>query len=463
MKPSFVFEILGFLSVFFLILSQRLIAGTQKDSVLDVTSGLSREILVHGHAYSDLVELVKIGARLTGSKNAAKAVEWGKRKMENYGFDSVWLQSVIVPRWERGSTERATAIIGKHREDLNITALGGSEGTGEEGIKAPVVEVHSLVEVTALGQKVKGKIVFYNRPMDASFVDTFEAYDKAADQRFSGAAAAAKYGAVAVLVRSLTLSLDDKPHTGMTVFDKDSAKIPAAAISTNDAEKLSRFLKSTPNLLVHLSLSAKYLGTTNSFNVIGEITGSQIPTEQIIVGSHLDSWDLAQGAQDDGAGVVQSIQALSAIRSLGLRPRRTLRAVLFMGEEMGGLGGREYAKQAKEKGEKIIAAVESDRGGFTPLGFNVKGKEAALKRLRGWREYLAPIHADLASLGSPAMDIEPLGDLGATLFGLIPDSQRYFDYHHSQGDTIDTVNARELHLGAAAMSILAWVLAEQGI
>ena len=451
-----------YLALFLLCLPSHFALASEKETT-EITQKIVNEILVHGHAYSDLTELTKIGGRLCGSANAAKAVEWGKQKMESYGFDKVWLQPVKVPRWERGNIERATAIIGKKREKLRIAALGGSIGTGKKGVTASVVEVRSLDEVNALGEKVKGKIVFYNRPMDPSKVDTHEAYGGASDQRFSGPALAAKYGAVAALVRSMTLQLDDHPHVGRTKFEDGTGKIPCAAVSTNDSEKLSALLKTAPDLKIDLELSAKSLGETESFNVIGELTGREKPNEFIVVGGHLDSWDLAQGAQDDGAGVVQSIEVLRAIHSLGLHPKRTIRAVLFMAEEVGAFGGKEYAKQAKEKGEKHIAALESDCGGFTPLGFSVHEKPSAIAQLRTWGKYFAPIHSDLVREGDAGTDTVALGELGTTLIGFVPDSQRYFDYHHAETDKIEVVNARELHLGASAMAILIWLLADQGI
>lgn len=432
------------------------------DKNSEITEKIWKEILVHGHAYADLVELTKIGGRLAGSEGAAKAVDWGKRTMERDGFDKVWLQPVTVNKWERGSVERATVLAGKTREKLRVTALGGSIATPKSGLKAQVIEVHTIDEVKALGDKVKGKIVFYNRPMNPEFESTFRAYEEAGDQRFEGPAEAAKLGAAGALVRSMTLSLDNHPHTGATSFH-DGPKIPCAAISTLDAEKLSALLKQKPDLTVNLELSAKMVGQVPSFNVIGEIKGSEKPEEVIVVGGHLDSWDLAQGAQDDGAGVTQSIEVLRAIHALKLQPKRTIRAVLFMAEENGSFGGKEYAKQVKEKNEKHVAAIESDGGGFTPRGFSVKGSSDAVERLRKWGKYLKPIHADEVEEGHAGTDINPLGDLGASLFGFMADSQRYFDVHHSEIDRIEAVNPRELHLGAGAMAILTWMLSEQGI
>lgn len=432
------------------------------DRNAEVTEKIWKEILVRGHAYADLVELTKIGGRLAGSENAAKAVEWGKRTMERDGFDKVWLQPVTVKKWERGPVERATVLAGGKREKLRITALGGSIATPKSGIKAHVIEVRSIDEVKKLGDQVKGKIVFYNRPMNPEFENTFKAYGDAGDQRFHGPAEAAKLGAVGAVVRSMTLSLDNHPHTGGTSFG-DGPKIPCAAVSTLDAEKLSLLLKQKPDLFLNLELSAKMIGEVQSFNVIGEIKGSEKPDEIVLVGGHLDSWDLAQGAQDDGAGVTQSIEVLRAIRALKLAPKRTIRAVLFMAEENGGFGADEYAKQAKKNGEKHIAAIESDGGGFTPRGFVVQGSARAQERLRDWKKYFAPIHATEIEADHAGSDIGPLADMGTSLFGFMGDSQRYFDVHHSEIDRIEAVNPRELHLGAAAMAILSWLVSEQGI
>jgi hypothetical protein len=427
----------------------------------EITEKIPAEILANGKAYENLKELTKIGARLVGSKNAAKAVEWAKKKMEDSGFDKVTLQPVTVKVWERGNVERASVTSHKHKDNLRITALGGSVGTGKKPIQAQVIEVKSLQEATELGEKAKGKIVFFNRPFDYAKVSTFRAYGEAVDQRLEGPSIAAKVGAVAVLVRSMTTKIDDHPHTGALFYTDDVAKIPAAALSTMAAEKLSALLKTDAQAEVKLELSAHDTGTAESFNVIGELKGKDKPDEIIVVGGHLDSWDLAQGAQDDGAGCVQSIEVLRTIKALGLQPRRTIRAVMFMGEERGAAGGKEYAKQAKEKNEKHIAAIESDEGGFTPLGFSVDAKDRVLHHLQDWGRYLEPIHADRAVKGHGGTDIGFLTDVAQ--FGLNPDSQRYFDYHHAETDTIDVVNERELHLGASAMTILTWLLSEHGL
>jgi hypothetical protein len=315
-----------------------------------------------------------------------------------------------------------------------------------------------------LGAAIQGKIVFYNRPMDIS-VDSFEAYDVAVDQRIDGASQAARYGAKAVLVRALTtLAVDDNPHTGVLTYERGIAQIPAAAISTHGAQLLSQSLKKDPALKVKLQLSAKRLPDVRSYNVIGELTGKELPNETVVVGGHLDSWDLGVGAQDDGCGVVQSLEVLRIFKSLGIKPRRTVRVALFMAEEWGGRGGKEYARQAKRKGEKHLAAIESDQGGFEPVGFTVQNSPQALRQIQSWEKYLAPLKATQFTQGSGGTDIEPLAEAtGAVAFGFVPQSKHYFDFHHSALDQLSAVNAEELHQGAAAMAVLTYLLAEKGL
>lgn len=441
-------------------------AGTRAgaaDPLAEVSRKIAAEVTRNGKAYADLRELTALGHRLSGSEGAAKAVEWARRKMESYGFDRVSLQPVMVPHWTRGDVEEATVTSTAKAVSLQLTALGYSVGTPKEGVEASVVEVRGLDEVKKLGEAVRGKIVFYNRPMDRALQDTFQAYGGAADQRVGGAAAAAKQGAVAVLVRSLTTLPDDvHPHTGMMQYEEGVAKIPAAALSTHSANELSALLKADPRLTLRLKLSAKDHPPVRSFNVIGEIRGRELPDEYVVVGGHLDSWDLATGAHDDGAGVVQSIEVLRSFKALGLRPRRSVRAVLFMAEELGVFGGKEYARQAKAKGEKHVAAIESDRGGFAPVGFEVEGNDRALKAVRLFRPYLAPLRAGRIEKGGSGADVEPLQAQGAVTIGYVPVSTRYFDFHHSALDSIDAVNRDELQQGAAAMAVLTYLLAEEG-
>jgi carboxypeptidase Q len=439
-------------------------ASSADDPLVDVTRKIAAEVTRKGQAFADLRELTTIGPRLSGSEGAAKAVEWAKRKMESYGFDRVVLQPAMVPHWTRGDVEQATVTSASRPVSLKVAALGNSVGTPKEGVEAGVVEVRGLDEVKNLGTAVRGKIVFYNRPMDPKRKNTFKAYGEAVDQRVGGASAAAKQGAVAVLVRSVTtLPDDDCPHTGMLDYAQGVDMIPAAALSIRSANELSALLKSDPKLTLNLKLSAARHALVPSFNVIGEVTGRDLPQEYVVVGGHLDSWDLGTGAHDDGAGVVQSIEVLRALKALGLRPRRTVRVVLFMAEEFGGQGAKEYASQAKAKGEKHVAAIESDRGGAAPVGFEVEGNEGAVASVKRWAPYLAPVHADSIEKGGSGADVGQLAALGAVPIGYIPVSTHYFDFHHSSRDRIEAVDSKDLNAGAAALTILAYLLAEKGM
>jgi carboxypeptidase Q len=438
--------------------------ASASDPLVDVTRKIATEITTNGKAYSNLQELTTIGPRLSGSDGAAKAIEWAKRKMESYGFDRVVLQPAMVPHWTRGDVEQASATSAHGPVALKVTALGPSVGTPKEGVEAGVIEVHGLAEVEELGRAVRGKIVFYNRPMTAGGRSSDGSYGKTVDQRYRGAAVAAKQGAVAVLVRSMTALPDDNyPHTGMLKYEKGVPMIPAAALSTHSANELSALLKSDPKLTVNLKLSAAQHPDVSSFNVIGEITGRDLPQEYVVVGGHLDSWDLGTGAHDDGTGVVQSIEVLRTLKALGLRPRRTVRVVLFMAEEFGGLGAEEYANQAKAKGEKHFAAIESDSGGFAPLGFGVSGSDQKVAAVKRFAPYLGLFHADSIEKGGGGTDIEPLAPTGTVIIGYRPVSTHYFDFHHSARDRIEAVNAEELNGGAAAMTVLTYLLAEKGL
>ena len=308
--------------------------------------------------------------------------------MDSLNFDKVWLQSVIVPKWVRGTPEFAY-IESKPgvTNNVPITALGGSIATPRGGLKANVVEVRGIEGLEELGRDaIEGKIVFFNKPMDPVLINTFEAYSKAVNQRYKGAMEAVQYGAVGVIVRSLSSRLDDYPHTGsMTYGDLPfSQRIPAAAISTNGAELLSTTLKLDPNIRFYFRQNCKSLSDVQSHNVIGEIRGSTYPDEILLVGGHLDSWDLGDGAHDDGAGCVQSMDALRLLLETGYQPKRTIRVVLFMSEEVGILGGKKYAEEAKSKGEKHIFALESDAGAFSPRGFSFDCSDENLDQIQTW-------------------------------------------------------------------------------
>jgi carboxypeptidase Q len=424
-------------------------------------AGLRRE-----GAYDYLRQLTAVGPRLTGSPQAAAAVELMRRNLSDLGLDLVTLEPVSVQRWVRGAIHdaRITQSAMTGTRTLTITALGGSVPTPEAGLSAPVLEVGSFEELHKRGGEAKDKIVFYNRPMDRTYLDTFQAYEEASPYRTQGAIEAAKEGALAVLVRSLTLRIDDFPHTGLLRYAPGVTRIPAAAISTSDAEFLAHLLEKEPGLVIHLNLDCEELAPVISANVLGQMTGVEKPKEIILLGAHLDSWDLGTGAHDDGAGCAQVLEALSLIKTLGLAPRRSIRGVLFMNEEFGGSGGKDYAAQENRKKEKHLAAIESDRGGFLPLGFSAGGNTSVLSRLKNWEAYFKPL--GLISgfrLGGGGVDIGPLAAQGACTIGLTPDSQRYFDVHHSALDVLSSVNPRELELGAIAMAALAYFFAQEGI
>ena len=427
------------------------------------------EELVSGQCYGNLHYLCKnIGARLSGSANAQKAVDWGKKLMESYGFDHVFLQEVMVPHWVRGAKEQGFIIDGKNKIAVPIAALGMSVATPANGITADVIELHSLKQLDSLGEKnIKGKIVFFNRPFDERFVETLQAYGTAGDQRNAGPAAAAKFGAVGVIVRSLTGSLDNYPHTGATAYIPGGKNIPAAAISTMAANKLSAMLKQRGNVKFYFKQSCQMFPDAPSFNVVGELKGTQNPNKFITVGGHLDSWDLAEGAHDDGTGVMQALESVRLLKALGYRPKNTIRAVFFMNEENGDRGGLKYAELAAKNHEEHIAAIESDLGGFTPRGFDFEGASPEmLKKInQQWKRLFEPYNTDRLIAGGGGSDIGPLREKSSSvvLIGYSPDSQRYFDVHHTPNDVFENVNKRELELGAAAIASLIYLIDTHGL
>ena len=447
--------------ILFLCLGQFVLS--QDPGIEQTISRIYTASLEQGASYQWLDHLSnQIGGRLSGSLNAERAVEWGKETLEGLDLDRVWLQKVMVPKWVRGTFEYANIETSPGNTiNVPVCALGGSIATPASGIRATVVEVQSFKELEELGEAgVKGKIVFFNRPMAADNIHTFEAYSAAVNQRTQGAAQASKYGAVAAIVRSLNLRLDDFPHTGSTRYDGIplSQRIPAAAISTNGAELLSSMLKLNPNLKFFLKQNCKNYPDVLSYNVIGEIKGTKFPEQIMVVGGHLDSWDLGDGSHDDGAGIVQSMEVLRLFKKLKIQPKRTLRVVLYMNEENGMRGGKKYASEAFRMQTPHYFALESDAGGFTPRGFSFDCTTAQYEQMRLWFDYLAPYQIHEFSRGGSGADIGPLKDGRVVLAGLRPDSQRYFDYHHAANDTFAAINKRELELGAAAMASLVYLM-----
>ena len=420
-----------------------------------------KSALTESHCYGWLDYLSNIvGQRLSGSAGAEKGVMYTKQQMETLGLDKVYLQEVMVPKWVRGEKEEAYVTVRKNKINFPICALGLSVATSKGGILAQVIEVKSIEELKALGtEKVKGKIIFFNRPMNPEFIETFHAYGSCVDQRSSGAREAGELGAVGVIVRSMNLRLDDLPHTGMTNY-KDTPiekRIPAAAISTNGAEALSKLLKENSNLSFFFKQSCQSFADVKSYNVIGEIKGTEHPERIMVVGGHLDSWDLGDGSQDDGAGCVQSMAVLELFKKLNYHPKNTIRVVLFMNEENGVKGGTKYGEEAKMKNENHIFAMESDSGGFSPRGFSIDSDEVNFAKITGWKNLFEPYLIHIFEKGHSGTDVEPIQSENIVKIGLHPDSQRYFDYHHAANDKFDAVNKRELELGAATMASLMYL------
>lgn len=409
----------------------------------------------------------KIGGRIAGSPQSLAAVEFTAQVLDTIGTDTVWRQACEVNYWYRGEKEVVRLI--NHpiygSRTLRCLALGGSGASPAEGITAEVVAFGSLDELRNYKGSVKGKIVYFNRPFENKHLRTFHGYGGAVDQRVFGPALAAKFGAVACVIRSMTGRMDDWPHTGVTIFNDSTQIIPALALSTNDAVILDQCLKSGPTHL-HVKTSCENRGPQTSYSVIGEIRGSEFPDEIILVGGHLDSWDVGGGAHDDGAGCIHSMEVLYLLKQMNYEPKRTIRAVMFQNEENGLAGGRTYAAESNARGEFHLAAIESDAGGFTPLGFNFDADTSVLikysRNFSKWEELLSPYNLHFNKGGSGA-DIGPLKSQRGMLFGLSPDSQRYFDYHHTEQDNIQAVHPRELALGSAAMASLVYLIDRYGL
>ena len=430
---------------------------------------IADEILNNGKSYEDLRVLTKqIGARLAGSPQMVKAEQWGLKTLKSLSPDKAWMQPCIVPHWERGGKDEATALgpaisKKKNSKELDVIALGNSKGTGPAGIMARVIEIRSFEELEVKKDQVKGKIVFYNYKFNPSYVRTFDAYRDAVGYRGQGASKAARFGAVGVIVRSMSHSTDNFPHTGSLRYDSAYPLIPAVAIGLQDADWLSREL-SMKSLMIKLKTNGHFLPDTIGHNVIAELTGSQYPNEFITIGGHLDSWDVGEGAHDDGAGVVQTIEILRVFKALGYKPRHSIRFVLFANEENGLRGGNKYAEEAKAKGENHVFAIESDAGGFTPRGFGISGTDNQYRKVLSWQPLFSIYGASEIVRGGGGADIGPLNrTMNTTVANFIPDSQRYFDYHHARNDVFEAVNKRELQLGAVNMAALIYLVDKYGL
>ncbi len=422
-----------------------------KDST--TIGSIYREILLNGTCYSELHDLCKnIGHRVAGSESAMKAILWGQERLEAMGADTTYLMPVEVPKWNRGKNEKGIVIIGRKKETIPVAALGGSVA-GD--ITAPILMVKSIQELEGLTEEVvKGKIVFINKPLDAALINTGAAYGGGGETRWKGPKLAASKGAVACLTRSLTLADDQFPHTGAT----DATNIPAAALSAYHSKWLGELIDQHNDVIFHIHLECENGGRITQYNVIGELKGNEHPEEIITIGGHLDSWDVGEGAHDDGTGCVQSMEVLRTLKAMGYAPKRTIRVVLFINEEFGNDGGITYAKITKSNGDKHLAALESDGGGFSPRGFSTQSPDNRYAEWMTWTPLWEPYQLHSFKRGWSGVDIGPLKDDQVALFALNVDNQRYFDYHHTNNDVFENVNKRELQLGAAAMTSLVYMI-----
>ena len=443
-----------------LVFCMLLISGfcfAQNDSVQ--FKKISDEILLHGEAYENLRELTKdIGHRLSGSENYDKAVIWAEQKLKEAGADKVWLQEVMVPVWERGKESLEIKPENGNWEKINMLSLGNSEGTNGKDFEGEILLVNSIDEFNQLpDEEVKGKAVFFNYPFRQDFVETFHGYGDAGKYRFSTASLVAKKGGKFVIIRSVSTGVDDVPHTGVMVYDPNYPKIPAVAIGNQTADELAELIK-TQKISAKLNSNCGMKPDKKTYSVIGEITGKK-DQKVIVVGGHLDSWDVGEGAHDDGAGIVQSIEILRAFKKLGIQNQHTIRVVCFANEENGSRGGKKYAQTAQENNETHLLAIESDAGGFTPRGLSLDMENEKRQQIQSWADLFLPYGVYDFSKSYGGVDIEPLKELlNVPLAGLVPDSQRYFDIHHTPEDTFEKVNKRELHLGAIAMAQLIYMI-----
>ncbi|WP_243305220.1 M20/M25/M40 family metallo-hydrolase [Geothrix oryzisoli] len=420
----------------------------------------SEAFRTHG-AYTDLAWLCdRIGPRLSGSPQLDQAIAWAQARMKAAGFANVHLEPAMVPHWVRGRESAEMLLPTPHR--LNILGLGGSVGTPEGGLTADVVVVGSFDELDKLGGAVKGKIVLFDVP--------FQGYGHTVVYRHDGAAKAAKYGAVAALVRSVGPVSLDTPHTGVMGYDPAYPKIPTASVTLEASTQMRRMQDRGEQVRVHLEMGAQTLPDVPSANVVGEIRGTEKPEEVVILSGHLDSWDVGQGAQDDGAGTVTVLEAARLIQALGLKPRRTLRVVLWTNEENGLRGGLAYRDAHRAELGNIVAAFESDSGSERIKSFGLdlrkatpEARTAALASLKGLASSLEPFGSIDVRLGGSGADVSPMVAEGVPGIGVGHAATHYFDIHHTQADTFDKVDKDDLAFNAAALASFAFALAQSDV
>ncbi|MGI9583434.1 M20/M25/M40 family metallo-hydrolase [Chryseobacterium sp. RRHN12] len=419
---------------------------------------ISTEILNNGKGYTELRELTKnIGHRLSGSEAYEKSVKWAEQKLRDAGADKVWLQEVMIPVWVRGKESLHIQTSNGKWKSLKMLSLGNSEGTGGKDVSGEIIMVKSMEEYDQLpAEKVKDKIVFFNYAFSQSFIETFKAYGDAAKYRTTAASLTAKKGGKFAIVRSLSSAFDDVPHTGAMRYEDKVSRIPAVAIGSTTADELEALLKNQ-KVTAKLNSNCGMKGEKLSHSVIGEITGKK-DQSVIVVGGHLDSWDVGEGAHDDGAGIVQSIEVLRTFKKLGIQNNHTIRVVCFANEENGVKGGIQYGKTVKEKNEKHLFAIETDAGGFAPRGIALDMDDVKRNQIKSWSNLFLPYGVYNFEERFSGTDLYPLHDMGIPAAELMPDSQRYFDIHHTVEDTFEKVNRRELLLGATALTQIIYMI-----
>ena len=414
---------------------------------------ISDEIMANGRAYDNLGELTKgIGPRFSATPGYARAVEWAEKKFKEIGINMIWRQEAKAPVWIRGKESLQIKAENGDWKNIRMLSFGNSEGTGGKDLTGEIVLINSTSELNAMSiGQLKDKIVFVNVPMDPKIINTSDSYLQTAKSKLISASVIAKTGAKALIIRSLTTAHDDTPHAKMIYYEPDDkVKIPALSIGVKSADELEKTLKKQ-KVTAKINMTAESKGSTTNPNIIAEIQGKK-DSKVIVLGAQLDSWDVGEGAIDDGTGVAQCIEVLRTLKALGYENNHTIRVVLYANSENGGQGREMYAAYVKKREEKHIFALGTDAGGYSPRGFSLDMSPQRRRLVSPWKEYFLPYGVYDFDQTDAIQDISPLKKLDIPLAELVVDTQRYFDYHHSEQDTFDKVNKRELLLGAVAIT-----------
>ncbi|UCD24276.1 MAG: M20/M25/M40 family metallo-hydrolase [Gemmatimonadota bacterium] len=446
---------LVFLALALEVVDSTYVSGQQQPGIAERYKEVAEQIMTvaqsDSSAYERLTELVdRFGHRFSGSPNLEQALDWILQEMESDGLENIRAEPVMVPHWVRGS--ESAIMLEPRWKQLPMLGLGGSVGTPPQGITAEVLVVESFEELTARASEAEGKIVLFNAP--------WMGYGPTVQYRGRGAIAAAEVGAVASLIRSVTPYSMDTPHTGAMRYDEGVPRIPHAALTAEDAAMLQRMQDRGERIVVNLYMEAKTLPDVESRNVMAEIVGHEKPEEVVVLGGHIDSWDVGQGAMDDGGGCVAAWEAVKLLKRLGLRPRRTIRVVMWTNEENGLRGGNAYRDAHRTELDNHILAIESDAGVFEPQGFGFTGSDAAFEMVSQIGSLLDAINAGRITRGGGGADIGPIMREGVPGMGLSVDGSKYFWYHHTHADTIDKLDPREVALSVAALAVMSYVVAD---